>query len=77
MRLSSARAGTWQDVSDPSQPHEAGLLRLAIDKARFELGWRPRWPVERAVAETVAWYRHHLEDLASLRDFSLGQIAEF
>lgn len=47
----------WVDASDPSQPHEAGLLRLSIDKAMWELGWRPKWDVRQAVEHTAAWYR--------------------
>ncbi|MGA2253779.1 MAG: CDP-glucose 4,6-dehydratase, partial [Thermoguttaceae bacterium] len=30
--------GAWQDVSDPLAPHEAGVLRLCIDKAVDQLG---------------------------------------
>jgi CDP-glucose 4,6-dehydratase len=38
-------------------PHEASLLFLNCDKARKDLGWRTRWEFERAVSETVQWYR--------------------
>lgn len=37
--------------------HEAGMLRLNCDKARHSLNWRPRWDFERAVNETVNWYK--------------------
>lgn len=53
--------GTWADASDPAAPHEAGRLGLTIDKARAELGWTPRWDIERGLAETVRWYRAHHE----------------
>ena len=49
--------GSWQDVSDPQEPHEAGVLRLCIDKAIDQLGWRPRWSVAEAVRRTAEWYR--------------------
>lgn len=49
--------GTWQDTSDPSQPHEAGQLALSTDLARASLGWTPRWSFEKAVAATLDWYR--------------------
>ena len=49
--------GTWRDTSDPAAPHEAGFLALCCDKATRVLGWRPVWDVQRAVAETVAWYK--------------------
>jgi CDP-glucose 4,6-dehydratase len=50
-------SGTWVDKRDPNAPHEAGLLRLAIDRAAVELAWKPRWSVEEAIRHTVAWYR--------------------
>jgi CDP-glucose 4,6-dehydratase len=49
--------GSWQDLSDPTAPHEAGRLHLQIDKAHHQLGWRPRWPFATTVERTVAWYR--------------------
>jgi CDP-glucose 4,6-dehydratase len=58
--VSAARAiwpGTVQDASGGDAPHEAGRLALTIDKARHELGWRPRWDIGRGLAETVGWYR--------------------
>jgi CDP-glucose 4,6-dehydratase len=42
---------------DPTAPHEAGQLNLAIDKAFSLLGWSPVWDFKKAVTETVAWYR--------------------
>jgi CDP-glucose 4,6-dehydratase len=36
-------SGSWIDVGDPNAPHEAGILRLSIDKALWNLGWNPGW----------------------------------
>lgn len=63
--------GTWDDRRDPHAPHEAGQLRLAIEKARARLGWSPRWRFEETFLRTVEWYRTFHEgaskdDLASL-----------
>jgi CDP-glucose 4,6-dehydratase len=69
--------GSWVDASDPSQPHEAGLLRLSVEKARFELGWRPRWSVEEAVAQTVAWYRRYFDEPTRLQEVCLRQIEAY
>jgi CDP-glucose 4,6-dehydratase len=33
---------------------------LSSARARDVLGWKPRYTVEEALAETVAWYRRHL-----------------
>ena len=46
----------WIDVSDANAPHEAGLLRLSIDKAVSRLGWRPVWDFAETVARTADWY---------------------
>ena len=50
-------SGTWEDVSAASTAHEAGFLALSCEKAARVLGWRPVWPIERAVAETAGWYK--------------------
>jgi CDP-glucose 4,6-dehydratase len=47
----------WRDGTDPGAPHEAGLLRLAIDKSVAELGWRPVWDFDQTIARTAGWYR--------------------
>lgn len=59
-----------------AQPHEARMLLLDSGKATVRLGWSPRWDADRAVEETVAWYRrwHSGEDARSLM---LEQIAAF
>jgi CDP-glucose 4,6-dehydratase len=36
---------------------EAGSLCLDSTLARTELGWKPRWPLDQALIQTVAWYR--------------------
>ncbi|MFQ6539603.1 MULTISPECIES: CDP-glucose 4,6-dehydratase [Aphanothece] len=58
--------GSWFDASDPADPHEAGLLHLAIDKAWHQLAWRPRWCFETAVARTARWYRQVEEGASPL-----------
>ena len=49
--------GEWKDISDPSAPHEAGLLQLDISLARQELGWTPRLDAREAIRYTLEWYR--------------------
>jgi CDP-glucose 4,6-dehydratase len=48
----------WKDTSDPAQPHEAAVLRLSVDKAVHQLGWRPRWGIAETVRRTACWYKH-------------------
>ena len=55
---------------------EARLLTLDSTKARRELGWRPRWGLERTLAETVRWYRAWQAG-TEMRQFTLEQIAAY
>jgi len=57
MVVSEWGIGAWVDASDPNAPHEAGLLRLNIDKAQARLGWLPVWRLQTAVQQTVDWYK--------------------
>jgi CDP-glucose 4,6-dehydratase len=47
----------WRATGVETGPHEAGLLKLDVTKARERLGWQPRWDLATAVRMTVAWYR--------------------
>ena len=69
--------GSWVDVSSPSDPHEANILRLAIDKAIWRLNWRPGWDVRETLRHTVRWYREYHNSNPSMRDVSLGQIDDY
>ena len=54
-------SGTWMSKPAGNEPHEAGMLRLSIDKASYGLGWRPVWTFEEAVSRTVHWYSKYFE----------------
>jgi len=55
---------------------EKAILRLDSSRARALLGWRARWPLARALAETVAWHRAWHEG-GDLRAATLAQIARY
>lgn len=69
--------GSWVDGSDPNAPREAGILRLSIDKALWELNWKPCWDVRESIRQTAKWYRHRQGNEGSMQDFSLSQIVEY
>jgi CDP-glucose 4,6-dehydratase len=69
--------GEWRDVSDRDHPREAQTLRLCIDKALWQLHWRPRWSTAQVLALTAQWYRAWLEGTQDLRNLSLEQIAQY
>ncbi|MDX2163373.1 MAG: CDP-glucose 4,6-dehydratase [bacterium] len=68
----------WQDLTDPRAPHEAGLLKLSIDKAHAELGWSPVWDFETTVRRTMQWYKAALSaEPAVVRDLCDGDIEAY
>jgi CDP-glucose 4,6-dehydratase len=50
------RPGAW-DAPGVTGVHEAGLLRLDVDKAARELGWRPALSIDGALERVVDWHR--------------------
>lgn len=68
-------SGTWVDRSEPNAVHEAAKLTLDASRAR-ELGWEPRWDLERAIERTVSWYRA-VHQGAGAREHSLADIAAY
>lgn len=56
-----------KDVSDPNAPHEANLLMLDINKAKFRLGWEPGTNIDQCCQLTADWYkRYHKENVYNL-----------
>jgi CDP-glucose 4,6-dehydratase len=64
----------WLAKPDADIP-ETTHLEIDSSKAVARLGWRPHWPLERAVAPTVAWYRKYGEghDMAELTAAQIEQ----
>jgi CDP-glucose 4,6-dehydratase len=76
-RLARDWQGKFVWETDPrAHPHEAHELRLDAAKARCQLGWRPRWRLETALARVVDWHQAWLAG-EDMRDFTLAQIAAF
>ena len=69
--------GHWVDQSDPTSPHEASLLNLAIDKAHHQLGWAPRWNFATTVERTVSWYRRVQAGQAPAVECCLDDLAAY
>ena len=72
--------GKWNDCSDPSAPHEAGLLSLNIEKAWRELGWKPVWDFAETIEKTVLWYRESMESMSevgAISSLTEQQISEY
>jgi len=74
--IESWGSGNYDVSADPNKLHEAGLLRLNIDKSRKELGWEPKYNAKEAVQETIAWYKASKAE-EGIKAFTENQIAKF
>lgn len=61
---------------DNADPPEHNLLRLDSTKARLQLGWRSRLPLEESVRMTVDWYRAWAAG-SDMRSFTEQQIESY
>ena len=61
---------------EPSELHEAGLLRLDSSRARQLLGWTPRWSLDNCLQQTLNWHQawQRGEDMRAL---TLAQLAAY
>jgi CDP-glucose 4,6-dehydratase len=55
--LSTWGSGSYEFPALTNQPHEAGLLKLDINKAVNELQWRPKYNADAAIHHTISWYK--------------------
>ncbi|HEY1261625.1 MAG TPA: NAD-dependent epimerase/dehydratase family protein [Stellaceae bacterium] len=58
--------GDLQPVILDETRAEIPIQHLSATLARRELGWAPRYSFEEGLAETVIWYRDHLDQLLSV-----------
>jgi len=65
----------WTAAVDRGHP-ETAILRVDSGKARRELGWRPIWKLEHALAATVEWTRA-VRDGADAQATCTDQIARY
>jgi len=81
-QVAQALAQQWGEgatvrvTATPDQPHEAHLLMLDSTRAHTALGWQPRWPLDTALANTVAWQRAWLAG-ADMREVCEEQLAHY
>jgi CDP-glucose 4,6-dehydratase len=69
--------GSWVDAHRGEQPHEAGMLRLSIEKSISQLGWMPCWGLRQAVQRAARWYSRHARTGECMLDACLADIADF
>ncbi len=76
MIVSEWGGGSIEIAESGNAPHEARLLHLNCDKANQLLQWRPKWGADRAISETVRWYRK-VHEGKNAREISARQIMEY
>ena len=65
----------WR-IDKKTNNHEARLLKLDISKAKFSLGWEPRWNINYSLKLTLNWYQR-LNDGSDLTSMCLDQIKSY
>jgi CDP-glucose 4,6-dehydratase len=73
LAIKTWQSGDWKDTHDPTQLHEAKLLKLDISKAKTKLNWHPKLNAVTAIEWTINWYSE-TEDVA---DFTFQQINDY
>ena len=63
-------------VGEKKTFHEAGLLMLDITKAKEELGWTPVLSADKAIKNTVDWYKKYYNK-ENMYDYTMQQIKEY
>lgn len=57
--------------------HEAGILKLDINKTSHYIGWKPRVNFEQTIALTFDWYKNYYEKKEDVLEFTNKQINAF
>lgn len=70
-------SGEFEITSSEKQPHEAGLLKLDINKAIAGLQWHPKFSAQTAIEKTITWYKNYFSDPTNIIAFTEEQIKEF
>lgn len=73
--IQSWGSGSWE-ATGVGGPHEARFLKLDTAKSQALLGWRPVLSADRAIAETVRWYRQAVKS-GDAAAFTRSQIDSF
>jgi len=66
--------GEMEVSNDHNQLHEAGMLKLDIQKAMTELNWHPKLNAREAVEWALEWYK---TDVSKQADFTFKQIDNY
>lgn len=65
--------GARYEIDTGSHPHEAHYLKLDCSKAQMQLGWSPRWNLNKALETIIEWTKDYCEN-RDIRNTCLQQI---
>lgn len=68
---------TYLITPDTSHKHEAGLLKLDINKTSHHLKWKPKIAFSETIALTFDWYKNYYEKDKDVVEFTNKQINTF
>lgn len=68
--------GAGYEIDKGAHPHEAHYLKLDCSKANIQLGWHPRWNLEKALTSTLEWFKI-VSSTGAVREFCLKQIDDY
>ena len=67
--------GSWKDISNSKQLHEANLLSLDINKAKTNLHWKPVLGINATIEYTTQWYKNYAS--TNVLDLTKTQIKNY
>jgi CDP-glucose 4,6-dehydratase len=76
LALAAWGSGSYRKSTIAGQVHEAGLLKLDINKSVNMLDWRPKYNAKKAIETTLAWYKQ-IETTGNGKDLIEKQITTF
>ena len=68
----------WENHAQANAPHEANFLKLDCTLLKNTFHWSPRWHIEEAIEQTVAWSKawQRGEDLSAVMDQQIQAFLE-
>ena len=70
-------SGKYSVAKQSHAHHEAGLLKLNIDKTKKELGWMPKWNSQVAIELTMNWYMESLKNKSEKFNLCISDIEKY
>ena len=68
--------GASYAIDTKPQMHEANYLKLDCSKAKAELGWFPKWNIQKALEQIIEWNKAYLNN-ENIRSVCYQQIYEY